>query len=340
MSAPAAGPADPLTDEEARARLAPLVAELGRQGLVLAVSGGPDSVALMRLCAPLARAAGAAVTVATIDHGLRPGSAAEAGTVAGWAAACGLPHATRAWIGEKPARGLQDAAREARYALLAEIAREAGAGAIATAHHRDDQAETVLMRLAAGSGVAGLAGMRARSRRGGLVLARPFLDVPKARLVAACDARGWPYLEDPSNRAERFARARLRRIAPRLAAEGLDAARLARLARRAARADEALERAAEAAYARALIAASPPTLDAAALLAEPEEIALRVLARALRAAGGGAGPERLARLEALWARLAPALAEGRALRATLAGALVAAADGAVRVAPEPPRRRR
>jgi len=340
VAARAASPADPPSDAEARARLAPLLAEFGGSGLVLAVSGGPDSVALMRYCAPLAHETGAAVTVATIDHGLRPGSAEEAQAVAGWAAACGLPHAIRAWTGPKPERGLQDAAREARYALLAEIARDRGAGVVLTAHHQDDQAETVLMRLCAGSGPAGLAGMRARSRRDGLVLARPFLDLPKARLVAACAARGWPSLDDPSNRTERFARARLRRVAPLLAAEGLDPARLARLARRAARADDALEHAAAAAYARALIAQDPPTFDAGALLAEPEEIALRILARALRCVGGGVGHERLSRLEALWARLAPALAAQRPFRATLAGALVEAVGARVRIAPEPPRRPR
>ncbi|WP_349369948.1 tRNA lysidine(34) synthetase TilS [Salinarimonas sp.] len=330
----------PLSDAEANARLAPLLAERAETGLLLAVSGGPDSVALMRLAAPLARDAGARLSVATVDHGLREGSAAEAETVARWARDAGLPHRTLAWTGEKPHAGLQDAARAARYALLAVHAREIGAGALATAHHRDDQAETVLMRLAAGSGIAGLAGMRARADLDGLVLARPFLDLPKARLVATCRARGWPHVEDPSNAAARFARARLRGIAPLLAAEGLDAARLARLAGRAARADDALEAATEAAFARIRIGEAPLLLDAGLLRAEPEEIALRVLARALREAGGGVGYDRLLRLEALWARLAPALDANAPFRATLAGALVDAAGGRIRVAPEPPRRHR
>lgn len=331
----------PLSDAEARARLLPLLSDpAAASGLLLAVSGGPDSVALMRLCAPLAREAGARLSVATVDHGLRPGSAAEAETVARWAADAGLSHRILPWTGEKPDAGLQDAARAARYALLAACAREIGAGALVTAHHRDDQAETVLMRLAAGSGIAGLAGMRARADLDGLVLARPFLDLPKARLVATCRERGWPFLEDPSNAAPRFVRARLRRIAPLLAAEGLDTARLARLARRAARADDALEAAAAAAFARIRIGEAPLLLDARLLRAEPEEIALRVLARALRAAGGGVGHDRLLRLEALWARLAPALDAKAPFRATLAGALVDAAEGRVRIVPEPPRRHR
>ncbi|MGP9819144.1 tRNA lysidine(34) synthetase TilS, partial [Salinarimonas sp. NSM] len=231
----------PLADAEARSRLTPHFRDFRDTGLILAISGGPDSVALMRLAAPLARETGTSTRVVTIDHALRPGSAAEALRVAAWASEVGLPHEIRAWPGEKPIRGVQDAARAARYALLAEAARAAGAGAILTAHHRDDQAETVLMRLCAGSGPAGLAGMRPRADLDGLVLARPFLDLPKARLVATCVAREWDFVQDPSNAAPRFARARLRRIAPLLAAEGLGPVRLARLAARAARAEDALE---------------------------------------------------------------------------------------------------
>ncbi|MGJ3265231.1 MAG: tRNA lysidine(34) synthetase TilS [Salinarimonas sp.] len=330
--------ADPVSEAEARARLEPLLREFHDTGLVLAVSGGPDSVALMRLCAPLAREAGTPACVATVDHALRPGSAQETETVALWAAQARLAHRRLAWAGPKPESGVQEAARAARYRLLAQAAREVGAGALVTAHHRDDQAETVLMRLAAGSGVGGLAGMRPRATIDGLALARPLLDLPKDRLVATCLARGWPYLEDPSNAAPRFARARLRRVAPLLAGEGLDAIRLARLAARAARADAALEAGAEAAFARLVRGDAPLALDAAGLAAEPEEIALRVLARGVRRVGGSAGYERLSRLEGLWARLAPAIAAGRPFRGTLGGALVGHADGLVTIAPEPPRR--
>ncbi|WP_188912840.1 tRNA lysidine(34) synthetase TilS [Salinarimonas ramus] len=336
----AATDADPLVDDEARARLAPLFHEFQDRGLILAVSGGPDSVALMRLAAPVAREIGTAVAVVTIDHALRPGSAEEARRVGEWAREAGLPHEIRTWDGEKPASGIQDAARAARYALLAEAARAAGAGAVLTAHHRDDQAETVLIRLCAGSGPGGLAGMRARADLDGLVLARPFLDLPKARLVATCQTHGWGFVEDPSNAAERFARARLRRVAPLLAEEGLGPERLARLAARAARAEDALDAVAEAAFRRLVLAETPLALDARGLLAEPEEIALRVLACAVRHVGAREGYERLSRLEDFWSRLASAIATDASFRETFGGALVTLAAGRLVLEPEPPRRAR
>ena len=317
----------PLSEGECAALLSSLS---DASGVVLAVSGGPDSTALMGAFAGRPDA-----WVATVDHGLRRGSRAEAEAVARRAAALGLPHRILAWEGPKPRAGLQAAARAARYGLLAAFAREVGASHVATAHTRDDQAETVLLRLAAGSGVAGLAGMRASSRLDGLVLARPFLDVPKARLVATCLARSWPFVDDPSNADPRFARARLRATRAALAAEGLSDARLATLARRAARADDALEAVSRDTFRRLRSAGA---LDGAGLLALPEAVALRVVARALAEAAPGPLP-RLERLERLvLAELLPALAAGRPLRRTLGGALLQAANGRVTAAPAPPRR--
>jgi tRNA(Ile)-lysidine synthase len=318
----------PLSDDE----LETLLSGIG-DAVLLAVSGGPDSTALMGAAALLARAE---MHVATVDHGLRPGSRAEAEVVARQAAVLGLPHRILVWEGEKPGTGLQAAARAARYALLAAHARALGAVRVATAHTRDDQAETVLLRLAAGSGVAGLAGMRRLGELDGLALARPFLDVPKARLVATCRARGWTFVEDPSNTDPRFARARLRRARKVLAAEGLTDARLASLARRAARADDALEAAAAAALANLR---RPGGLDGAGLLDLPEAVALRVIGRSLADAGEAA--PRLERLERLvLEELLPALAAGQNLRRTLGGVLVTARpDRSVALAPAPPRRR-
>jgi len=238
---------------EARRLLEPVIAE-GASAL-LAVSGGPDSVALMRLFARLARQRlRCDVEVATVDHGLRPASRGEAETVGVWARECGFTHAILPWEGEKPSSRIQERARAARYALLAARARKIDAGTLVTAHTLDDQAETVLMRMAHGSGLSGLAAMRALTRRDGLALARPFLSLAKARLVATCEANAWPYLLDPSNTDPRFARARLRKLRAALAAEGLTASRLAKLAERAASAEEALEAAAEAAFADASLA--------------------------------------------------------------------------------------
>ncbi|MGY2048761.1 tRNA lysidine(34) synthetase TilS [Methylobacterium sp. JK268] len=338
------GAARPLDPDEEAARLAPWLGPDGPSGgVIVAASGGPDSTALMGCVAELAPRG--PVTVATVDHGLRPGSAAEAAGVADLAARLGLPHRILAWEGEKPRSRLQERARAARYALLARLAAEIGAGAILTAHSLDDQAETVLMRLCAGSGPAGLAGIAPARRLGPIVLARPFLDLPKARLVATCAARGWPFVTDPSNAAPAFARARLRRVAPLLAAEGLTPLRLARLAARLRRNEAALAGAVEAALATL---ARPPegdgagrlALDAAALAALPEAVALGVLTRAIAAvAAPGTRPPRLERLEDVaLGRLLPAAAAGAPLRCTLGGALLDLRRGRLHLSPEPPRR--
>src|SRR5690606_3498551 len=123
--------------------------------------------------------------------------------------------------------------REARYRLLVQCAREAGASHLVTAHTLDDQAETILMRMARGSGLAGLAGMRAETDREGICHVRPLLEWPKASLLTLCREQGWAFVGDPSNEDARFARVRWRRIMPLLAEEGLTAERLARLGERA-----------------------------------------------------------------------------------------------------------
>lgn len=325
----AARPAAP-TAERLEAALAPYL----RAGCLLAVSGGPDSTALMHAAAA---APHAGLAVATVDHGLRPEARAEAETVARQADTLGLPHRILAWAGPHPRSGIQEAARAARYRLLAEHAAEIGAAFLLTAHTLDDQAETVLMRLARGSGPAGLAGMRPERNLGpGLVLARPLLAFPKADLVAWCEGRGIAYLRDPSNADERFARARLRRLRPLLEGEGLTAERLARLAERAARDDDALREIAQDALGR-LAAEDARRLDGRALARLPAAVALRVLDLALTQAGGGEG--RLERLERLLAEILPALAAGARLRRTFRGLLVAVdAGGTIRLAPAPPRR--
>src|SRR5580704_18066499 len=164
------------------------------RGIVLGVSGGPDSVALMLLAADWARARARAppppVYVATVDHGLRKDSRGEAEMVARWAAGLARPHAVLVWDGGKPKSRIQERAREARYQLLFDFAARIGADHLMTAHHADDQAETILFRLLRGSGVSGLSGMANSSERNGLILARPLLDHAKADLAALCESRG------------------------------------------------------------------------------------------------------------------------------------------------------
>jgi len=276
---------------------------------------------------------------ATVDHGLRPESATEAERVAALAASLGVGHATLLWEGDKPSARLQERAREARYALLGAHARGVGAGVVVTAHHLDDQAETVLMRLTRGSGLSGLAGMAARSRRGDVDIVRPLLTMPKDELIAFCDARGVDYARDPSNADPRFARPRLRAIAEALAAEGLDAPALARLARRAATVEAALSaKTAEADTRLSLIETGHS--DAQALAAEPADIVRRLLTLAV-AKVSGAEPSRipLEAMERIAAELVAAALARREYAANVAGALIVIdRGGEVQVDVEPARR--
>ena len=211
----------------------------GARGLVAAVSGGPDSTALMLL---LSRWQGRPDTlVVNVDHGLRPEAAAEAELVARNAARLGLPARTVRPEIPYAAGNLQAWARDARYACLARAAREAGADTIVTAHHRDDQAETFLLRLARGSGVYGLAAMAEVSHLGDLRLARPLLSLPRQALADLVEREGLETVRDPSNADPRFDRVAMRALMPALAERGLTAERLAGTAQRLARAADALD---------------------------------------------------------------------------------------------------
>ena len=334
---------EPLTAAEAAVLFRPLA---GERALVVAVSGGPDSIALLALLAEWAGRDRPRLLAVTVDHGLRSEAAQEALMVGEFCARLGVGQHMRRWLGQKPQASLQEKARAARYALLTEEARAFGATAIVTAHTADDQAETMLMRMAAGSGLTGLAGMAVRSSANGIVLARPLLGVAKARLVATCEARGLSFVRDPSNDDPRFARIRWRRLLPALAQEGLTAGRLGQLAYRLARADDALDRLAVRALA-ALPAggeAGKRWFDFARLCQEPEEIIIRSLALALATAQDSGEktdvPLRLARLEDCAQALITAAREGRALRRTLGGfSLSLASNGVLTLMREGKRRR-
>ncbi|KRE16884.1 hypothetical protein ASE63_14295 [Bosea sp. Root381] len=332
----------PLGGREAVALFAGLA---GEARLLVAVSGGPDSVALLALLAEWARETSRpALHAATVDHGLRPESGEEAAGVAALVARLGVQHSILRWDDPKPTTGLQERARAARYALLAQEAQRLGGAVLVTAHTQDDQAETLLMRLARGSGPAGLAGMRERIEKNGMPLARPFLGVPKARLVATVQARGLPFVADPSNGDRRFERVRWRMLMPTLADAGLGAERLAFFARRMARLDEAVARRAQVLLAELrLPALGAPVLRLRfdALLAEPEEIVLRVVAQALQEIGGDAGAAtRLERLEACVDALRGAALAGAPIARTLSGCILALGpDAVLALRREGPRRR-
>jgi tRNA(Ile)-lysidine synthase len=344
----AAEDAAPVSAAEAKAlfrSLAPTAA------LVLAVSGGPDSTALLFLAARWRRILrkGPKLYAVTINHGLRPESANEANAVARLSRRLGVPHRILRWEGRKPKTGLQQAARQARYRLLTRCAATMKAGHILTAHTLDDQAETVLIRMTRGSGLSGLCGMRhaapvPASEHAGIMLVRPLLDIPKARLVATLRRAKIEFADDPSNVDPRFTRARLRQAMPMLAREGLDARRLALLARRLQRAEAALEIAVDAACAAL---SRTPWRERAAMLFDadqfarlPADVGLRLLGRAIAHCGDG-GAIRLGRLEALHEALMSAHA-GRFIqrgrwRRSLAGALVTLSRGKLMIERAPAR---
>jgi tRNA(Ile)-lysidine synthase len=373
-----------VTDAEAAALFADLA---DCKALVLAVSGGPDSTALLLLAARWRAGLGDGpdLFAVTVDHGLRPEARREAAAVKRLAASLGVAHRTMRWIEAKPRTGLQEAARNARYRLLAAAAARAKARHVLTAHTLDDQAETVLFRLARGSGLAGLAAMARisplpafssflsglprqsigharmltrgmdaqrgparKEKKGEMVVVRPFLDIPKARLTATLEAAKIPFAEDPSNRDPRFARVRLRALMPALAAEGLTSARLAQLANRLKRANEAIEAAVDhlvCALAPALAssdrrAGEPITLVASEWAKAPAEIRLRLLGR-LVAMTGEEGEVELGKLEACEKAVIAHLhaRSPERFRRTLAGATISLAGDRLTVARAPPRRR-
>ena len=282
----------------------------GLEQVAVAVSGGPDSLALAAWLHDRAQACDKRpeLHVITVDHGLRPESAREAQQVArivgNWPAA---RHVTLEWTGDKPATGLQEAARNARYELIADYCHDHGIGYVFTAHHADDQAETVLFRLARGTGLDGLAGMPLQQPlQSGVVVLRPLLGVEKSRLLATCQAFGLDYSNDPSNTDTAFTRPRLRRAYDVLADEGLTGRRLQRTAGRLARARAALAR-----YTQDAIAAHVTQEENGWVIARdtftdlPEEIGLRIMQAAFVALGhsGGAYPPRMEKQETLLQRL-------------------------------------
>jgi tRNA(Ile)-lysidine synthase len=265
--------------------------------------------------------------VVTVDHGLRPEAAAEARLVADNAGKLGLP-----WrIMRAPARGqrgnLQDWARRARYRCLAEAAQEAGSDTIVTAHHRDDQAETFLLRLARGSGVYGLAAMAEEGTVEGLRLVRPLLGISRGRLAEIAAASGLATVADPSNEDLRFERVRLRRLMPALAEHGFTPERLAETAGRLGRAAAALDHYVERLI-RERFQADPFGVisgPATAFAEVPEEVGLRALALILKSAGGADYTPRLDRLEAL--REAILAKRDGSLKRTLHGVVVTVRAG-------------
>lgn len=284
--------------------------------LAVAVSGGADSLALCLLADRWARAKGGSVLALLVDHRLRKESTAEARRVGRWLAARGIGHRILVWQGDKPARGRQEAARQARYRLLFEACRRAGILHLLVGHQREDQAETVVMRQAKGSGPDGLAGMAALIEHDEARLLRPLLDVPKVQLEAFLKAQGQAWIADPSNDDPAFERVRVRQG---MAERATDAGALARQAAGHGQARMAVEAKVDRLLAAAvrLHPAGFATLDRARLAKAPAPIGRRALARLLMLVGGQEHPPGLEALE----RFQRAFAQGA--NATLHGCRLA-----------------
>lgn len=264
--------------------------------VLVALSGGPDSMALLDLLGCLRERLGIRLGAAHFDHGVRPESGNEARMVARWATELGVS----CRIGSPPApipdRPTQAGLRDLRYAFLHEEAERTASRRLATAHHADDQAETVLFRLMRGTGLRGLAGIP--DRRGQVV--RPLLPFRRAELEEYVRARHLPFLTDPSNEDTRWARVRVRRVAlPALERSWSTdpASRLGALAHAAARADTALDDVAWHLFLGARHDRTPRagdhgvgggeswTFDAGRLATEDDELLARGLRRLARRAG-------------------------------------------------------
>lgn len=305
---------------------APLPSAVG-----VAVSGGGDSMALMHLAAQWGRTQGVSIRVITVDHGLREGSADEAALVSRAAVGLGLPHQTACWTGWDGTGNLQDAARQARQRLINDW--RGDIDVVLTGHTQDDQAETVLMRLARGSGVDGLAGIRSSHHLTafGYTLMRPLLEVRRDDLRGYLRDNDLPWAEDPSNSDPRFDRVRMRQALDVLGPLGITVEGLSKTADQMRRGQQALVARAESEVQR-LYTPDPLCgdilLDAPGLAQLDRETVLRIVSTALMWVASS--PYR-PRLDALERSIDAALA-GRA--ATLHGCLMRVHRGQLRISRE------
>lgn len=258
-----------------------------RPHIAVALSGGADSLGLCLLAHDWVVRQGGRLTALTVDHGLRDGSDKEALKVADWMASRGIDHVILTWDGQKPETGLQQAARKARYRILENWCEENRVLHLLLAHHKEDQAETVLMRLQKKSGPVGLAGMSAITDRPFGRLLRPLLACSTDDLRRFLHQQGQDWIEDPSNRNTRFARARIRQSWDVLTGQGITPENLAQTASEMADIRIALEDSVARCLARAVTVCREgfASLKSELLTTYPDEISSRVLAATIRMVG-------------------------------------------------------
>lgn len=270
--------------------------------VAIACSGGGDSMALTLLTDIWAKAQGGTATALIVDHGIRKNSATEAAAVARELSRHCVKSQTLRYGGPKIRQDIQASARDVRYRLLTDWCAANGCLHLAVAHHLEDQAETVLLRLSRGSGTDGLAAMAPVVETPTLRIMRPLLHVSQAKLMATLTQRNASHVDDPSNRNTAFARVRIRKISTSLADEGMTPHRLSATASSLARARSAIEGEVAALLARTtvLFPEGYGRVTSDLMRRAPEEIALRALARLMMCISGNDYPPRLARIERLY----------------------------------------
>ncbi len=272
--------------------------------LAVAVSGGADSLALLYLysnwrteCAPSQDC-----LVLTVDHRLREQSKAEAQGVADICNRIGLSHKILVWEEEHPKSNVQAVAREKRYELMEIEMTRAGIKHLLLAHHKNDQAETFLNRLARGSGVYGLAAMSKQVSYGNIVLLRPLLNVTKDQLIATLKSVNWNWFEDQTNEDLKYLRTKIRNLMSDLENVGITVERLAGTAQKMQRVVSALNYSIEVLSKTAIERhpAGPTKIDVKSILDAPEEISMRLLAKLVCVVGGSKYVPRFEKIENLF----------------------------------------
>jgi tRNA(Ile)-lysidine synthase len=306
--------------------------------VALAVSGGADSLALMllgrRWTDGLAQPP--RLQVYSLDHGLRPEAADEVAMVLRVAADLGMSATGLRWTGDKPHTGVQEAARVARYRLIGQAMASDGIGVLLTGHHQQDQAETVLMRMAHGSGIEGLKGMSPLADVEGVRVFRPLLRVDPLMLRQIVEDAGLTPALDPSNQDTHYERVRWRQAMPALSELGLDAAAFSVFAERMAEADAAIAQIADGCFAELvrLDGFGAARIELAPFIGLSPAISTRLLSRLLNIVGGRQKPRALGQVE----RLRQSICEGTLPKSTtVLGCVVRFKDGAIAIAREPGR---
>ncbi|MEH6526634.1 MAG: tRNA lysidine(34) synthetase TilS [Sneathiella sp.] len=292
--------------EQFNQKLDSLFALSQHKRLAIAVSGGSDSIALTLLARNWASERAVDLVILTVDHGLRPAAKQEAVTVGTWIKSLGLPHKTLVWTGPHPASGIQSAAREARYQLMAAHCQAENIQALLLGHQLEDQLETFLMRFSKGSGLEGLASMQEDSQQFGIRLIRPLLGFKRQVLRDFLNEKKQPWLEDPSNDNRQYTRTHVGPILSDLQAlPGSSLETIGLSVERVSRASDALQEITTERF-NTLCRLSPygfVMFPSEAVLNCPKEIGIRLLSRAISTVRGEQIPIKLQSLENIYIRL-------------------------------------